>query len=111
MFILRQKLEDFAAWFFPVVDRFPKNEKWALCTQIKNCVHRLVRQSIRVQKSRDKLREIFDLDIELEMLRYLVRSAHTGRYLSNRRLQLVAGKIAEIGKILGGMLRRQGARP
>lgn len=111
-FALRQKLEDFAAWFFPVVDRFPQREKWALCTQIKNCIYRLMRQVIRLEKSRDKLRQIFELDIELEMLRYLVRHAHASRYLSNRRLQLVSEKVAEIGKILGGLMKRhKGARP
>ena len=112
-FVLRQKLEDFAAWFFPVVDRFPKAEKWALCTQIKNCVYTLMRHTIRLQKSRDKLRWLFELDYDLEMLRFLVRHAHTSRYLSNRRLRLVTERLAEIGKIIGAMIqkRREGAQP
>ena len=95
-----------------MVDNFPKAEKWALCTQIKNCVYRLMRQAIRIQKSRDKLRQIFEFDVDLEMLRYLVRHAHASRYLSNRRLQLVTERVAEVGKILGGMMKRhQGTRP
>ena len=111
-FVLRQKLEDFSAWFFPIVDRFPKREKWALCTQIKNCIYRLMRTAIRMQKSRDKMRHAFEFDIDLEMLRYLVRHAHNFRYLSNRRLMLVTEQIAELGKILGGLIKRQkGARP
>lgn len=64
-FVLRQKLEDFSAWFFPIVDRFPKREKWALCTQIKNCIYRLMRTAIRMQKSRDKMRHSFEFDIDL----------------------------------------------
>lgn len=110
-FVLRQKLEDFSAWFFPVVDRFPKREKWALCTQIKNCLYRLVRRTIQVQKSKDKVAHIFEVDIDLEMLRYLIRQAHGSRYLSNQKLKHASSLVAEIGKILGGMLRKCGVKP
>jgi len=111
-FALRQKIEDFAQWFFPVVDRFPQREKWAMGTQIKNCVYRMMQSTIRAQKSKNKLQHLFDLDVDLEMLRYLVRQAYGFRYLSSRRLKLTIERISEIGKIVGGMVRRQkGARP
>lgn len=109
---MRQKIEDFSVWFFPVVDRFPRHEKWALCTEIKRCVYRMMQAVIRAQKAKNKIGHLFELDAELEMLRFLVRQAHGFRYLSNRRLQLVTERITEIGKIVGGMVRRQkGARP
>ena len=105
-FLLRQKIEDFSVWFFPIVDRFPQREKWALCTEIKRCVYRMMQAVIRAQKSKNKIAHLFELDAELEMLRFLVRQAHGFRYLSNRRLQLVTERITEIGKIVGGMVRR-----
>ncbi|MEX1058523.1 MAG: diversity-generating retroelement protein Avd, partial [Natronospirillum sp.] len=95
----------------PVVDRFPKKERWALCTQIKNCLYRLVRRTIQLQKSKDKKAHIFEVDIDLEMLRYLIRQAHAGRYLSHNRLRHASTLVGEIGKILGGMLRKCGVQP
>lgn len=111
---LYQKLIDFSDWLFPAVDQFPRHEKFALCTQIKNCVYGMVRETIRFQKSKDKLRRLFDIDIELDMLRFLIRHAHQRRYLSNRRYQYAAALVAEIGKIVGGLFRAfrdHGARP
>ena len=111
--ILYQKLSDLSQWLFPAVDNFPRREKFALCTQIKNSVYTLVRQTIRAQKSRDKLRHLFELDLELEMLRFLVRSAHHQRYLSTRRYEIVARMLSEIGKIVGGLFKTfgKGGRP
>lgn len=109
---LRQKLQDFADYLFPVVDRFPKSEKFALSTQIKNTVYGLLRLTVRMHKSRDRLRWLFEIDVELEYLRFLVRHAHSRRFLSSRRLQVVALKVSEIGRILGGLIKAQkGARP
>lgn len=108
---LYQKLGDLSDYLFPVVDRFPKREKFALCTQIKNCLHRAVCNTIRMQKSRDKRRWLYEVDIELEMLRHFVRHSHARRYLSNRRLKLITEKLAEVGRIIGGLLKRfSGAR-
>ncbi len=111
--ILYQKLADLSEWLFPAVDRFPRREKFALCTQIKNCVYGMVRNTIRAQKSRDKLRHLFEVDLELEMLRFLVRQAHQAKYLSSRRYQLVAMRLSEIGKIVGGLFKAfgKGTRP
>lgn len=110
---LYQKLCDLADWLFPAVDNFPRREKFALCTQIKNSVYALVRHTIRMQKSRDKVRHLYELDIELEMLRFLVRRAHQARHLSAGRYQLASVKLGEIGKIVGGLIKTfgRGARP
>ena len=36
--ILYQKVYDFMIYFFPIVERFPKHEKFTLQTQVKNSV-------------------------------------------------------------------------
>jgi len=113
--VLHQKLSDFADWMFPVVDRFPKREKFALCTQIKNSTFAAIRLSIQVQKSaREKLRYLHDLDVELQMLRFLLRHAHQAQYLDARRLELAMRKLVEIGKIVGGLMKafaNKGVKP
>jgi len=113
--VLYQRLTDFSEWLFPVIDRFPRREKFALCTQIKNSAYALIRLSIRAQKSaREKHRYLHDLDVELQMLKFLLRHAHRLQYLDTRRHELAARKLMEIGKIVGGLLKAfsgKGARP
>ena len=111
-FALYEKLNDLSAWLFPAVDKFPRAEKFALCTQIKNSVHAMVRHTIRAQKSRDKLRWLFEVDIELEMLRHFIRHSYERRYISARRLKVATEHLAEIGRIIGGLINRfKGPRP
>ena len=109
---LYQKLVDVSDWLFPVVDNFPKREKFAICTQIKNSTYSLIRDSIRFQKSRDKLHWLFRLDTELAMLRFLIRHAHERRYLGMKGYHHVSGMLGEIGRILGGLVKafRKGIR-
>lgn len=104
-FILTQKLTDFTDWLFPAVDKFPRAEKFALCSQIKNSVYEIMRLSIRAQKARNKLQMLYAADVELEMLRMLLRHAHTRKYLSCKKYELSAIRLGEIGKIMGGLIR------
>lgn len=92
--VLYQRLVDFSEWLFPVVDRFPRREKFALCTQVKNSTYALIRLSIRAQKSvRDKHRYLHDLDVELQMLKFLLRHAHRLQYLDIRRYESAGRKL------------------
>ncbi|WP_028574369.1 four helix bundle protein [Desulfonatronovibrio hydrogenovorans] len=110
-FTLYQKIDDMSNYLFPVVERFPKSEKFALCTQIKNCVHTMIMNVIRMQKIhpkniREKLRWARETDCRLEMLQHFIRHAHSRRYLSNKRLRLITEKLVELGRIIGGLIRR-----
>ncbi|MDI6865815.1 four helix bundle protein [Thermodesulfovibrio yellowstonii] len=42
-----QKMYDFAIYVFPIVDRFPRQEKFALCTNIKNAILDVARLIIK----------------------------------------------------------------
>lgn len=46
--ILYQKVYDFMIYFFAIVDRFPKHEKFALQAQIKNSTYKMLRNKKRL---------------------------------------------------------------
>lgn len=106
-FTLYEKLCDLAEWLFPIAERWPKHEKFVLVTQTKNCVHDMTRIAIRAQKSsRYKLYWLYELDVQLQMLRHFVRHAHSRRYLSNHKLKTATELLEEIGRIIGGLIKR-----
>lgn len=92
-------------WFFPIVDNFPKFEKFVLCTQIKNLVIDIERKIIRTNKSRKKRKHLYDLDVMLEELRLLIRFSHERKYLSHKKYENAAKRVNEIGCLLGGWLK------
>ncbi len=103
-----QKLYDFALYIFPIIDRFPKFEKFALSSQIKNCILDIGKLIIRTNKSKNKRASMYEIDIKIEEIKFLLRFAHDKKYLSNKSYEYSFKKVLEIGRLLGGWLKSLG---
>lgn len=105
---LFQKFEDFIDYFEPVVERFPAYEKQVLCAAIKNCMYRIYEKIIRTNSSRNKIPGWYDIDVDLKILQgYVRRSRKKGsKYLSIRSYETASKKLLEIGRILGGIIKK-----
>ena len=103
--IIYQKTYDLMLYLFPIVDRFPKHEKFVLCTQIKNCVLDITRKIIRANKHLNKRPFLYDIDIAIEELRLLIRFSHERRYLSGKSYAETSKRLNEIGRLLGGWIK------
>jgi hypothetical protein len=105
---LFQKFEDFMDYFEPIVHRFPLYEKNTLCANIENCMYRITERIIKTNRSRDKAAGWYDVDTELEILRsYVRRSRKKGsKYLSIRSYETAVKKLSEVGRILGGLIKK-----
>ena len=104
-FILAQKIYDLILHQQAVLNHFPKSEKFALTSQIKNCLYDLYKAVIRANKSRNKIPIYYDADIILEQYRMLIRLAHDMRYISNQKYKYIFEMVSEIGRIIGGMIK------
>ena len=105
--VILQKIYDFMIYFFPIVDRFPKREKFVLCSQIKNCVLDIAKEIVRANKSRNKKPILYELDVKLEELRLLIRFSYDRRFLSPKSYEHSSKLLAEIGRLLGGWIKSQ----
>ena len=92
-------------WFFPIVDNFPKYEKFVLCTQLKNAVINIARKIIQANKKKYKKKTLYEIDVQLEELELLIRFAHEMKYLSNKKYETASKKVAEVGRLLGGWIK------
>ena len=106
--ILFRKFEDFILYFEPIVERFPHREHFALQADIKRCMHRIAELIIVTNKSSRKLEGWHKVDTELEMLRFYIRLSYKkgSSYLSFHGYETAEKKISEIGKILGGLIKK-----
>jgi len=104
--VLYQKTYDFLLYIYPVVAKFPKHEKFTLQTQIKNCVIDFQRLVIKANKSTTaKKSHLYEADTLLDELRMLIRLSLDLRYVNPRQYGLICGKLAEMGKLLGGLIK------
>ena len=104
--IIFRKHYDFMCYFFPVIDNFPKREKFALCTRIKNRVFNILDLIVDANETYgSNIRFLNRIDNELKKLKFQVRFAKDRKHLSIRKHEIVIKKLDEIGRLLGGWIK------
>ena len=102
-----------------IMNHFPKHEKYALCTEIRNCSYNcylIFVESTKRFKNKDV--SFGKLDIEHEKLRMLIKLAYELGYFkyrhqsstnievdSNRRYLYVNALVDELGALIGTMMK------
>lgn len=102
-----QKIYDMALYGYICLKQFPKSEKHTLASDIKQCMYKMMRLTISAQKKYHKKTTLQEVDIELEMLRTLIRMASDKdtRFLSIKKYEVWSRHLTEIGKMLGGWIK------
>lgn len=106
--VLFQKMEDFTGWLFPILDRFPRTEKLSLVSHMKNVTLEILTLIIKTNKSANRRPGWYEVDVQVELLRFLLRHARARKYLAPKSYETAARSLAEVGRLIGGLLR--GAR-
>jgi hypothetical protein len=106
---LLTKLEELDAYTHTVLHQFPRLERHLLCADLRAAMNRLLRLTIVAWKRRQKAAALFDLDVEIELLRGLVRKAHRAAYINSHRLGVWMRHINEIGAMVGAWIKHEGA--
>jgi len=103
--IIYQKFYDMMVYSFPIVSRFPKDQRFVLGQQIQNQMLDIGKMIIHANKLKQKKGKLYDIDIELEKLRMLVRIAKDLGFLTTRKYGHHCERLEEIGRLLGGWLK------
>ena len=106
-----QKHYDLILYAFPIINRFPKAQRFVLGQQIQNCLLDIAKLIVQANKQRGKLPTLAEIDIELEKLRLLIRLAKDLRLLAMKQYGLIAERIDEIGRLLGDWIKSQAPSP
>jgi len=103
-----QKYYDTLIYLHIALRQFPKSEKFALASEIKRIAINGLRLIIRANKSKSKLTKLYDLDVELELLKNYVRMAKDMGFLPFKKYERLSLMLVEIGKMLGGWIKSEG---
>ena len=107
--IIYTKMLEVAKWLFDCVNTFPKKQRFVLGQQIENSTLTIVRLIIEANGARSPeavLQKLDILDIELEVLRSLLRIAYEMNFLKASSLGYIVAQIDEVGKMRGGWAKR-----
>lgn len=108
---LLTKLEELDAYTHTVLHQFPKLERHLLCSELRAVTNHLLRLTVVAWKRRQKAAALFDLDVEIEVFRHLVRKAHRLSYINTHRLDVWMRHVNEIGRIVGAWIKHEGPAP
>ncbi len=101
------KMEELDAYAHHCLLQFPKYERHVLCAEIRGSMTDALRYVIRAAKQYHKKTTLQDLDIQIEVMRSLIRKAHALKYISAHRYQVWSSHINEIGAMVGGWLKKE----
>lgn len=105
--VLLNRLEELDSYTHTVLHQFPRLERHLLCAEMRNSTTQLLRLITVAWKRRQKSAALFDLDVELEVFRQLIRKAHRLHYINTHRLGVWMGHVNQIGQLIGGWIKHE----
>jgi four helix bundle protein len=104
--IIFQKTYDLILWIFPMINRFPKKQRFVLGQQIENELLEIIKDIILANNERNKTEILKRISVRLDTLRILIRLAKDLKFLSIKQYGNAAVKMNEIGKLLSGWMKK-----
>ena len=103
-----QKQYDLILYAFPIINRFPKTQRFVLGQQIQNCLFDTAGLIVQANKQRgNRLSILTQMDIKIEQFRLLIRLAKNLRLLSVPQYGALAKRSNEIDRLLGSWIKSQ----
>lgn len=105
-FIIHTKMLEIVLWLFEKVNTFPKKQRFVLGQQIENsaltCLRYIVEANNVGVKHGGVLKSLDKLNVELEVLRSLLRVGYELNFYKANSLGFIIKQIDEVGKMRGG---------
>ncbi|WP_295408145.1 diversity-generating retroelement protein Avd [uncultured Thiocystis sp.] len=105
-----QKMYDFIQWYVPLLNKLPRQHKFALGERIVTLLYEILEQLIAAKYAREKLALLQGINVRLEVLRYQTRLLYDFRLIAVNRYEFAAQATHDIGVELGGWIRQQSGR-
>ena len=106
-----QATMDLIQWFVPLLNRLPRDHRFALGDRLVHGLYELLEGLIAARYTTAKLERLEPLNARLDLLRLQIRLLHNFQLIDERRYEHVARLLEEVGRQLGGWIsqqRRQG---
>jgi hypothetical protein len=92
-----------------ILIKYPKYERLSLVSDIKNTTYEGMRCVIKVYKTGDKLKKLkylHELDVNLKMLKVLIRLSYKREYINSSNYGAWSRHITYISNLMGGLIKQ-----
>jgi hypothetical protein len=95
----------FLVWLVPVIEKFPKAQKFTLGDRIELTALDVLDALIEATYTRDRLQHLRHANLGIEKLRFLLRLAADLKLLDRRRYEHAARTLDDTGRVIGGWMK------
>lgn len=89
---------------YPLLKNFPQAEKFSLSQEIKQSCYKLIRAAVMANNVPKRRLEWLEVaDAEKSLLLVLFGVARAQKYITQKKLLELQGKLNELGRIIGGL--------
>jgi len=99
------RMHDLLLYVVPLLAKFPRDQKFVLGDRIEVKLLEVQEHCIRAYYSREKHSHLSEANATLEVARHLVRLAHDLKVLNTQKYGVLAEKMNEVGRMIGGWLK------
>lgn len=88
--------------------KYPKREKLSLVSNIKSNTYSAMKKIILAQKEYNKSKRLIilnELDVDLKMLKVLIRVSYKSKYINSKNYNAWSKKIFNISNLLGAWIK------
>ena len=106
--LIYQKYTDVIDYGYNLLMKYPKTEKYALSSSIRNSMFETLRLILYANKIADKysrIKILNKIDAEIAMQGFYVRFSYKQKYITSKNYLEWSKRLEEIGRILGGWIK------
>ncbi|MBN1479307.1 diversity-generating retroelement protein Avd [candidate division KSB1 bacterium] len=102
------KTYDLLRYIIPQLAKFPREQKFILADRIETHILQILEDLVEAYYSERSVKRpiLIRVNLKLEKLRFLIRLSHDLQFFSHRQYGYLADKINEIGRMVGGWLKK-----
>lgn len=103
-----QQVYDLLLYLIPLLQKFPRNQKFVLADRIQNALTNILEAFLRAYyhpKGENKKAMLHAINVELDILRFHIRLAKDLHFIDVRRYEIIQQKIHEIGVQNGAWIK------
>ena len=101
---------DLLKWLMPAVSKFPKDKRYTLGLRIEDKALIVLELLIKANYSRVKLDLLKTANLEIEVLRHLLRLSYELKFINLKSYEYASQQANEIGRLIGGWIGQQTAK-
>lgn len=100
-----QKIEDMMEYAYPVLQQFPKSEKYAMAADLKRCMDIMLERCVEAEKAYYKKTTLRELDVAVAKCKTYVKMAYRLKFMSYKKFEIINDYLTQIGKMVGGWIK------